>query len=347
VLTDSGQDIEWAYYGDSADIDGDGDLDLVGNYGWADIRIYRNNGQGVFDIDKVDNSTGAHWVTLADIDGDDVPDLIFGKNNDGSGRVILNDGDGNFTGIVTSFGGSNRCEYEFYNTYPTDMDGDGDLDVVTRSPDCGAHIFRNDTVEPGTTTLVKTTSSILSALGHAGVSVFDVDGALGPDILLAHDGGSLRLMTNDGDGNVSEVQKFKVAGLTEHRGMAPADYDGDGDIDVIYAADKVHPAGQIKFLENNDGLLVVKSTILDSGNLAGNFSAADMDLDGHPDIVTAGAGGTVVLYNSGFATFEAGDTFIASKHAEVGDFNGDGLPDLFLFRQGACKLLLASYADDQ
>jgi hypothetical protein len=345
VLVDSGQDLEWAYYGDSADIDGDGDIDVLGNYGGADIRIFRNDGQGTFTIEKVDNSTGAHWVTLADIDGDGTPDLIFGKNNDGSGRVVLNDGDGNFTGLVTSFGGSERCQFEFYNTYPADMDGDDDLDLVTRAPDCGAHIYRNDTAAPGTTTLTQLTGEVIAAPKHAGVIVFDVNGDDAPDILLAWDSGNLRLMKNDGAGGMSEVQNLNIGGLTEHRGMAAADFDGDGDLDAIYAADKGWPAGQVNYLENNNGLLVNKSTVQETGNLARSFTAADMDLDGHPDIVTAGAGGTVVLYNSGFATFEAGDSFSASTHAEVADFNGDKLPDLFLFGEGGCKLLLSEYVD--
>ena len=125
--------------------------------------------------------------------------------------------------------------------------------------------------------------------------------------------------------------------------MAPADYDGDGDIDAMYAADTSWPAGHMRYLENNAGKLSPKSTIAEPANLGRSFTAVDMDLDGDFDIVVAGSGSSAIYYNDGNAAFEIGDSLPAANHIEVEDFNGDGLPDLFIFNQGGCKLLVSEW----
>jgi len=74
-----------------ADIDGDGDLDLVaGNSGQAN-RVYVNNGSGNFiDSGQMLGANRTNSVALADIDGDGDLDLVAGNSNGQPNRIYLN-----------------------------------------------------------------------------------------------------------------------------------------------------------------------------------------------------------------------------------------------------------------
>ncbi|MBL4631175.1 MAG: VCBS repeat-containing protein, partial [Paraglaciecola sp.] len=98
-------DIEYTNSLTTADIDGDGDLDvLAGNgdgfFGNAN-RVYLNNGDGTFATGaeiSIDTNRTYSLIT-ADIDGDGDMDVLAG-NGDGffgnANRVYLNNGDGTF-----------------------------------------------------------------------------------------------------------------------------------------------------------------------------------------------------------------------------------------------------------
>ncbi|NQX97775.1 MAG: VCBS repeat-containing protein, partial [Flavobacteriales bacterium] len=86
-----------------ADIDGDGDLDLyVGEYNGA-IKVFTNNGSGVFTA-AADLQAGGTAIdvggysapTFADIDGDGDLDLYVGEYY-GSIEFFTNNGSGVFT----------------------------------------------------------------------------------------------------------------------------------------------------------------------------------------------------------------------------------------------------------
>ena len=111
---------------DSADVNGDGHLDLACSaWSGGSERIYLNDGLGNLTLalsDPTPNGNTAE-VSFADIDGDGDPDLLVAHRNRTS-QVVLNDGDGNFDvePLGTTLG--QAC-----NILAADLNNDGVMDL--------------------------------------------------------------------------------------------------------------------------------------------------------------------------------------------------------------------------
>lgn len=118
------------------DIDLDGDVDLfVTNEGNQKENIYRNNGAGVFTkltagplLNNAGNTNSGSW---ADFDNDGDLD-VFLSNDQGNNALFRNDGNFNFTPMLTD-----TIAKDYANSFSSswaDVDNDGDLDLfVTNS----------------------------------------------------------------------------------------------------------------------------------------------------------------------------------------------------------------------
>ncbi|UCD95601.1 MAG: VCBS repeat-containing protein, partial [Candidatus Zixiibacteriota bacterium] len=111
-----------------ADLDGDGDMDLVTtNYFTMDVSILLNNGNGTFAAHTdYSISTSPYSVVGADLDGDGDLDLATANAEAPFVSVLMNNGNGTFAANVN---------YSV-NNFPIsivagDLDGDGDLDLAT------------------------------------------------------------------------------------------------------------------------------------------------------------------------------------------------------------------------
>jgi len=112
----------------AADIDNDGDQDVVSTNAQGDLTWYENNGIGQFnDSHTLDVSASVLRQAVAhDLDGDSVVDLIAWYDDD-SLSWFRNDGTGTeFTeyAIGTVERNQSIC-------FPSDVDGDGDVDILS------------------------------------------------------------------------------------------------------------------------------------------------------------------------------------------------------------------------
>jgi len=120
----------------TADIDNDGDLDLLLT-GDEVGQLYTNDGDGTFTFLRSFTGTAGYMGAFADLDHDTDQDLVFA----GDEWVYLNQGDGTFVAgpavPVTGIGDPRALAF-------ADIDGDGDLDFAIAAKGSINWMVRND-----------------------------------------------------------------------------------------------------------------------------------------------------------------------------------------------------------
>jgi hypothetical protein len=243
------------------DVDGDGDLDVVlADWGAGNnmsnaggrTRLWLNDGAGRFT-----DATAARmpdllvrfsWdLELADVDNDaDLDVLVSCKRCPGS-HLFRNDGAGLFTDDPRALPQyTNNYEFE-----PMDLDADGWLDLVTMNDgeivggngsSRREHVFRNDgkgRYRDMTDTWWPPAANVGEDDNMAAFLDYDSDGDA--DFVVGSLSGPDRLLINDGKGRFSaRLDVFDGAPTPGTLGIALADLDGDGRIDVVQAQGE-HP----------------------------------------------------------------------------------------------------------
>jgi len=213
-----------------ADLDGDGDLDVISSATrFANsIDWYRNDGNGNFGARR--NVTTAvrrtEDMTTADLDGDGHLDILSASANNDRIVWFKNDGNGNFGPLRTI----TTQAYRAMAVAKGDLDGDGDLDVLSASfLDNRVAWYRND--GSGNFGPQNTISTALKSLVDVTVADLDGDGDL--DALSASfSDDRIAWYRNDGNGNFGP-QRTITTSVRIADGVAAADLDGDNDLDVI------------------------------------------------------------------------------------------------------------------
>ena len=335
-----------------ADVDGDGDLDLLAaNYnatpgpspGTVSVRL--NDGAGTFSgSQEVSVGSNPQNVVPADVDGDGDIDLLTANTFGLSVSVRLNNGAGVFaapaTGAEVIVAGSGES-IQIVTAF--DVDGDGDLDLLTSHYDGASNRvsvrLNNGTggfVTPATGAEVNVGSG---AVGFITVVGADVDGDGDLDLLAANAGSNtVSVRLNDGTGMFTAPVTGAVVSVgNAPYGLAAADVDGDGDLDLLTA--NVSSNTVSVRLNNGAGVFAAPATgaEVSVGNTASNgaydVTAADVDGDGDLDLLTANTtnNSVSVRLNNGTGTFAGGQEVAVGLNAgrlTVGDVDGDGDLDL-------------------
>ena len=263
----------------SADIDGDGDMDIVSALqSGSSIEWYENNGDQTFTAHTISNSAfTAMSVFAADVDGDGDMDVLGALLQDDTIEWYENDGNQNFTTRTISLAADGAS-----SVFAADMDGDGDLDVLSASLlDDKIAWYEND----GNQTF--TAHTITTAADQAwSVIAADVDGDGDLDVLSAsYYDDKIAWYENDGNQNFT-AHTISTAADGDYSVFA-ADMDGDGDLDVLSAS---AVDDKIAWYENDGSPSVgawVEHTISTAVNGASSVVAADVDGDGDLDVVSA------------------------------------------------------------
>lgn len=218
----------------AADVDGDGDPDLVAMNSWNSAnqpvpsRLYRNDGAGVFtDVSATampSEALPSEDLQVGDLDGDGDPDLVLSTLAPApdSLRIYENDGTGVFTPAASDRLPALR---DFgRKVWLADLEGDGDLDIL-------AYLgFRlTALVNDGTGRFAEEPFRIPSPVIATLELAEDLDGDGDVDLMVS-DGGRPLVLRNDGNGVF--VPGVEVAAV----GDLAADLDGDGDSDLLVLA---------------------------------------------------------------------------------------------------------------
>lgn len=216
----------------SADINGDGKLDLISaNYMPNTIEVFTNKGSGVFSASSTNIVIGPQGtvtsVAVADVNGDGKLDLIAGtptsSTSSGTLVVFTNNGSSIFVSNATyNVGSSPR------SVIVADVNGDGYMDLI-----CANALTNTLSVLTNNGTGVFGSNATYT-VGYEPYWVIaaDVnnDGKL--DLVCANRDNTLTVLTNDGSGNFT-LACTPQAGSAGEPSVVAADVNGDGHLDLI------------------------------------------------------------------------------------------------------------------
>jgi YVTN family beta-propeller protein len=215
--------VAWGDY----DNDGDVDLYLVSD----DNKLFRNDGGGVF-VDVTvpplnDFGQPGRAAAWGDMDGDNDLDLYIVNN--GTGSKLLRNDNGTFVNVTSgplgSIGLGKGAEWG-------DYDNDGDLDIYLVNEASPNKLMRNE----GGGVFVDVTSGPLGINGTGNTAAWgDVDNDGDLDLYLTNQNGeSNKFFRNQGGGVFVDATTGALKDTGDGRGAAWGDYDGDGDLDLVF-----------------------------------------------------------------------------------------------------------------
>ncbi len=297
----------------AADIEGDGDIDVLGasktQFEAFDITLWMNGdglGQSWSALVIDGGFDGARSVCTGDVDGDGDLDILgaaaysdeiaWWENIDGSAIEWTRHT------IGESFDGA-------WSVSASDMDSDGDLDVIGTAYYLDAVALWNNTDGTGTAWTMEDIATGFDGAYFASSADIDGDGSM--DILGA---AAIDGVVGWWDGRSGSWTGHELD--TDFDGavsIVPGDFDSDGDMDLVGAA---AVADEVVWWENSDGSWRRHSIVVLDGAMS--VCAADMDGDGEIDPVFAAMGAAEIAWwdrrqNSGYLESSVLDTGAAPE----------------------------------
>ena len=290
----------------AADVNGDGEPDLISaNYSDSTLTVLTNDGGGGFLVSSSPGVGLGPWsVTVADANGDGRVDLISANLDANTLTVLTNNGSGGFE--VSS---SPSVVSTPISVTAADVDGDGKVDLII------ANYFANTL-----TVLTNNRSGGFAVSSSPGVGTYpvsvttaDVNGDGRVDLISANYGDStLTVLTNNGSGGFAVSSTPQTGIYSFPMSVTAADVNGDGKADLISANVSASSAYVLTILTNNGSGGFAVGASPDLGTIPSSVTAADLNGDGHVDLITANPDNdTLALFLSPPATYG-------------GIFSGDG-----------------------
>jgi hypothetical protein len=324
----------------TGDFNGDGRADIA-VLGDSAVNVFLSNSDGTFQSPV--SSPGASVFTsspaaVADFNGDGKLDLAVSSPISSGLQVLLGNGNGTFQAPM------NIPLADPGDLAVGDFNGDGKADLVALGVAGFGGIGVYEFLGNGDGTFRAPTLLFTQNLPDTlqGVAVGDVNGDGRPDIVTTspsaqytgHAG--LLVFLGNGDGTFQAPRDSSPGtGLSD---LILADVNGDGKPDVA-ARGTSFPSHNYLLLGNGDGTFQAPVNLSSSLTGAIPKAVADFNGDGKPDLLYRGPGdysygipsSAVVLLGNGNGTFQAPIGFPDGKNyggTAVGDFNGDGKPDV-------------------
>ena len=290
----------------------------------------------VFSVGK-----GPTFIAIADVNRDGKPDLLVANGDDSSVSVLLNDGRRNF---ITAPGSPFACGKGPNDIAVADMNGDGHPDLVianTGTP------YITILLGDGKGGFKPSQHSPFATDSHPhvhGVAVGDFMGDGKPAVVTDSWGrDEVLLIPSDGQGNLILPGKTFHADLHSDSGVRAADFNRDGNLDIVTTTQRVGAVGLL-LGDGRGGFRRAPGSPFSTGEQTWAFAVDDINRDGNPDVISfpyerdlrdpKQLGVTVLLGDGkgGLTTMPGSPFSLAGCHGPdrvaIGDVNGDGIRDI-------------------
>ncbi|ABF41981.1 Integrin-like protein [Candidatus Koribacter versatilis Ellin345] len=328
------------------------------------VVVLLGNGDGTFQPPQgfFGYGSGVQGLLLADVNGDSHPDIVLSSSE--NVEVVNGKGDGTFEpgvlypvgnrpvagGLVLSdFTGSGRLDLAVLTSCANpSICGDGAVTLLRGKGD-GTY------VAPASYYIFEGDERFDAVGGWVAVGDFDGDGKL--DVLEVFDTRAFISLGN-GDGTVQTGQRYyQVAYQSD--GAVVGDFNGDGKLDaaILHSCDVFYSdpgpgnpppycvsAGSVGvLLGNGNGTWQrwPESLYFGVGDTPTSIATGDFNQDGKLDLVVSDGANAYILLGNGDGTFPVHQAYPTGAAADylnpflpnaqsvvVGDFNGDGAPDV-------------------
>jgi len=326
-----------------ADLDGDSAPDLVvtcqGRTPDYDpgVMILPGNGDGSFGTAVYYRSGySSKPAAVADLNGDDIPDLAVAAQSGHYVSMFLGLGDGSF-GAAVDYDAGDQPE----SIAIGDLDGD-------HVPDLAVTNLLSDyvSVHPGLgDARFAAPVEYTAGAGPTSVAIADLDGDGDPDLAVSSRGeapgyaGTVAVLPGNGDGTFGPTTEYDAGSYPIS--IAIGDLDGDGDSDLVVLNWSSNQVSVL--LGHGDGQFDPRAWYA-TQNHPTSVAIADLDGDGFPDLAVSCKGNSPgyhgvadVFLGNGDGTFGNAVSYSSghdSRSVVVADFDGDHHPDLVLSNHG-------------
>jgi len=284
-----------------------------------------------FMFNRADFATGAGPAVLAvgDFNGDGLMDVVTGNGDTANTvSVLLGKGNGTFATHVDYPVGSAASGIAV-----GDLNGDGKLDIVVvyGFDDARVAVLLGN----GDGTFKPYVSTVAGPQGGSiAVGDFNGDGKL--DVAVSDNSIGVDIMLGNGDGTFQAPVGYATA--ADPRMVVVADFNDDGKLDL--ATTNAESETISVLLGNGNGTFqshMDNSTAVAASCIS--LAVGDLRSDGRIDIIAGcqSESRVAVLLSNGNGTFKAAKAYsvpIGVTDVAVGDFNGDGKPDVAVTNGG-------------
>jgi len=283
-----------------ADLDGDGDLDVITSNDRPDPGlVHLNRGDGTFAVGSTwgEAAWSTRQIQMADVNGDGALDLIVANRSGrrpGASYLCLGLGDGRLAQPCRAFANESSTSIT-----PADLNGDGRIDLVVPHRDGGqGHLYLQQSTRDSLAFTRVPFGPADATIRLTAVTDLNADGR--PDIVAIDEqrGVVTFLAAADGSYGAAEwLDRADGASATDDAGrpyaLAVADIDGDGATDLIVGY--VRRAPEVRY-NRGDGRTFTRVPFGDADGAAYGFAIADLDRDGALDIAIARSDARNVVY---------------------------------------------------
>ncbi len=263
-----------------ADMDGDGDIDIVAAGFDPSVSWFENDGSSPpnFNERSIATVSALAWsLFVVDLNEDGYLDVVAGFRN--PGLVVWYESDG---GSPPTFQSHSVSMNEAFSVFAIDVNGDDAIDILSSGQNSPGTFWYQSSGGVAPTFQERVMFEFSEGRSVIGV---DVDSDEDVDVIVGGSSVLLALYENDG----SAIPMFSQVSVSNTvifvDTVSAADLDGDGDQDIISGAQ----LGNTLAWQDNDGQFpstFTERVISTSGAISAVFPA-DVDNDGDTDLLTA------------------------------------------------------------